>query len=106
MWRRLSGLTSATSSIYGLSEARSNHSETSSRSTAGANGLKLSRYLTFRLRFFCISGERGSPRIERAPSERGPELHAALKPADGLLRGQGLCRGLDHRLFAQHHKTG
>src|SRR5215213_5599597 len=70
--RRFAFLTSATNSMYGLSEVSSNHSATSSRSTAGANGRKLSRYLTFRLRIFCMSGDRGSPRIERAPRERGP----------------------------------
>ena len=31
-----------------------------------------SRYLILRLSVFCMSGERGSPRIERLPSARGP----------------------------------
>ena len=38
----------------------------------GRTAWKLSRYLTLRLRFFCMDGLRGSPRIERLPSARGP----------------------------------
>ena len=64
--------TSATSSMYGLSESSSNHFATSSASTEGAKGRNDSRYLTFRLSVFCIDGERASPRIERPPSARGP----------------------------------
>ena len=42
------------------------------RSTDGANGRNDSRYLTLRFRSFCMVGERGSPRIDRAPRARGP----------------------------------
>src|SRR3954454_5090589 len=99
--RRLSWRTSATSSIYGLSELSSNQSATSSRSTAGAKGRKLSRYLTFRLRFFCIPGERGAE--DRTRTKRAwTELHAALEPADGLLGGQRLRRRVDHAGFIKH----
>ena len=51
-----------------------------------------SRYLTRRLSVFCISGERGSPRIERAPSARGPNSMrpwnqpTALPPASASAR--------------------
>jgi hypothetical protein len=38
----------------------------------GRTAWKLSRYLTLRSRFFCMDGLRGSPRIERLPSARGP----------------------------------
>ena len=59
----------------------SNQEPTSSRSTDGAKGLKLSRYLTLRLRVFCMDGERGSPRIERAPSARGPySMRPCIQP--------------------------
>ena len=40
--------------MYGLSELSSNQPETSSRNTEGAKGLKLLRYFTFKLRFFCV----------------------------------------------------
>ena len=45
---------------------------TSSSSTDGANGRNPSRNLTFRFSRFCISGLRGSPRMLRLPSARGP----------------------------------
>ena len=51
---------------------RSNHSDARSRSTAGANGRKLSRNLILRFMVACIAGERGSPRILRAPKDLGP----------------------------------
>ena len=40
--------------------------------TAGAKGRKLSRNLIFRFIVACIAGDRGSPRMLRAPSARGP----------------------------------
>ena len=43
-----------------------------SSSTAGANGRKPSRFLTCALRWSRISARRGSARIERLPSARGP----------------------------------
>src|SRR5262249_24518290 len=46
--------------------------ETCSRKTRRANRPKLSGYLTFRLSFFGMCGSRGSARIERLPSARGP----------------------------------
>src|SRR6516162_8464853 len=55
----------------GDSPSSSKQSATSSRKTEGANGRKLSRYLTLRFSIFCMVGERGSPRIERFPSARG-----------------------------------
>ena len=45
---------------------------TSSLKTAGANGLKLSLYLTFKFKFFCISDDLGSPNIDLAPKALGP----------------------------------
>jgi hypothetical protein len=62
----------ATISMYGLSKLKSNQLATSSRNTEGANGRKLSRYLTLRLRVSCIVGLRGSPKIERLPGARDP----------------------------------
>ena len=52
----------------------SNQSATSSRSTEGANGRKLSRYLILRLRFCCISASAGRPGStgRRAPAGRTP----------------------------------
>ena len=40
--------------------------------TDGANGLKLSRYLTFKFKFFCISSDLGSPKIDLPPKALGP----------------------------------
>jgi hypothetical protein len=53
-------------------------------------GQKLSRYFTFRFSVFCMVVERGSARIERAPSARGSEFDRALEQADRIHR-------LDHR---------
>ena len=50
----------------------SNHSCACSCSTHGANGRKLSRNLILRFMVACIFGERGSPRMLRAPRARGP----------------------------------
>ena len=47
-------------------------SATRSSSTAGAKGRNDSRYLIFRFSTDCISGDRGSPMIERWPRARGP----------------------------------
>ncbi len=59
----------------------SKYLSTSSRSTAGAKGRNDSRYLTLRFSVFCIEGERASPRIERAPSERGPNsMRPCIQP--------------------------
>ena len=80
----------------------SNQSATSSRSTAGANGRKLSRYLTLRLRFFCIAGERGSPRIERAPSERGPNSMRPWNQPTACCPASACAVVLDHLVVAQH----
>src|SRR5439155_1560478 len=62
--------TSATTSIYGLSRSRSNHSATCSRSTEGAKGRKLSRNFTLRLSCRCMLGERGSERTAGVPGRR------------------------------------
>ena len=43
-----------------------------SRNTEGAKGRKLSRSLIFRFSCRCMWGERGSPRIDRAPRALGP----------------------------------
>ena len=75
-----SSRTGATSSMYGLSSFGriSKYSSTSSRSTAGANGRNDSRNLIFTFIVACILRERASPRIERAPSARGPN---SMRPA-------------------------
>ena len=70
--RRWLFATSATSSMYGDSAVRSKYSPARSSSTAGANGRNDSRNLTFWLIADCIEAKRASPRIERLPSERGP----------------------------------
>src|SRR6266511_2861905 len=54
------------------SQSRSKYSLARSRSTLGAKGRKPSRNLIFRFICACIRGLRGSPRILRAPSARGP----------------------------------
>ena len=75
--------------MYGLSCSgfRSNHSEARSRSTAGANGRKLSRNLILTFMVACMAGERGSPRMLRTQGPRA-ELHPPLEPADDLAVGQ------------------
>jgi hypothetical protein len=57
----------------------SKNSDASSRSTVGANGRNDSRYLILRLIVVWVSGFRASPRIERAPSARGPNSIRPLK---------------------------
>ena len=58
--------------MNGTSSSVSNHSGTASRRIEGANGRKDSRRLILRLRMSFMSARRGSPRIERLPSARGP----------------------------------
>ncbi len=36
----------------------------------------------------CMAGERGSPRMLRAPKRPGAKLHPALEPADDLAVGE------------------
>ena len=36
----------------------------------------------------CMAGERGSPRMLRAPKDLWAELHPSLKPADDFAVGQ------------------
>ena len=67
-----SSTTSATISMYGLSVSCSNHSDTCSANTDGANGRNDSRYLILRFITDCIFWLRGSPNIERPPRARGP----------------------------------
>ena|SRR5215467_11920942 len=84
----------------------SNHSETCSRRTDGANGRKLSRYLTFRLSFFCICGSRGSARIERLPSARERSSIPAVTHVDYSARVQTVHREtnpLYHDLISRFH---
>lgn len=56
----------------------SKYSCTWSRRIEGANGRNDSLNLIFKFMVFCISVERGSPRMERAPSARGPN---SIRPA-------------------------
>ena len=71
--RRSARATGATSSMYGRVRGRARSTRRRcSRSTLGANGRKLSRNLIFRFITDCIFGTRGSPRMLRAPSARGP----------------------------------
>ena len=58
--------------MYGLSTPISNHSARSSFKIDGANGRKLSLYLTFRFKFFCISDDLASPKIDLLPNALGP----------------------------------
>ena len=51
---------------------KSNQSETSSLKTDGANGLKLSLYLTFKFNVFCILDDLASPIIDLHPKALGP----------------------------------
>src|SRR5215471_1478954 len=84
----------------------SNHCETCSRRTDGANGRKLSRYLTFRLSFFCICGSRGSARIERLPSARERSSIPAVTHVDYSARVQTVHREtnpLYHDLISRFH---
>ena len=68
----LSFLTSATKSIYGLSQFKSNHSGKSSLKIDGAKGLKLSLNLIFKLSSFCIFSDLGSAKIDLPPKALGP----------------------------------
>ena len=52
-----------------------------------------------------MRGERGSPRIERAPKRPRAELHSPLEPADRLLRDQRLNRALNERLVVSVENT-
>ena len=70
--RRRPCTTSATISIWTVSQSISNQSATSSRRTDGAKGRNNARYFPLRLKSDCMVGERASPRIERAPGARGP----------------------------------
>ena len=92
---RLPSRTWATSSMYGLSQSISNHSEALSASTEGANGRKPSRNLIFMLSVSRILGSRGSARMLRAAQRARPELHAPLEPADHVALGDELRRALD-----------
>ena len=46
-------------------------SPTFSLKTEGAKGLKLSLYLTFKFKIFCILSEVGSPKIDLPPKALG-----------------------------------
>ena len=50
----------------------SKYSETFSFKTEGANGLKLSLNLTFKLSVFCMFSDLGSAIIDLLPKDRGP----------------------------------
>ena len=54
----------------------------------GREGPEASRYFTLRLSVFCMVGERGSPRIERAPSARGPNSMRPWNQPTALPVGQ------------------
>ena len=58
--------------MYGLSIFISNQLDKSSLKIEGANGLKLSLYLTFKFKFFCILLDLGSPKIDLPPKALGP----------------------------------
>src|SRR5204863_7811593 len=75
--------------MNGTSSSVSSHSATCSRRMEGAKGRKDSRRLILALRMSFMSARRGSPRIERLPSARGPPLHPALKPTDHLAFADG-----------------
>src|ERR1700751_6042450 len=64
-----------------------------SASIEGAKGRHHSRNFTALFTLAFISGSRGSARIERAPSARGPNSPPPLKPAEDFSVGQHLCRG-------------
>ena len=67
--------------MYGLARSSSKCSPTCSRSTAGANGRNDSRNLIFRFSARCISRLRGSARIDRLPSARGPNsMRPCIQP--------------------------
>jgi len=53
-------------------ELKSKYSDACSRSTDGANGRNDSRNLILRFKTDCISRDRGSPTMLRAPRARGP----------------------------------
>ncbi len=58
--------------MKGTASSSSNHSATASSSTEGAKGRNDSRRLILALRISFMSARRGSQRIERLPSARGP----------------------------------
>ena len=86
----------------------SKYSPTSSRSTAGAKGRNDSRYLTLRFSVFCIEGERASPRIERAPSARGPNsMRPCIQPtAFSSASACAVCSIVCSRVEARELATG
>ena len=49
-----------------------------------------------------MPGERGSPRIERAPSARGPNSMRPWNQPTAFCAGEGLRGGLDHLVLAEH----
>ena len=69
---RFSGFTCAVKIMNGESVADSMYSAALSASIDGANGRHHSRNFTALFTFTVISGSRGSARIERLPSARGP----------------------------------
>src|SRR6266851_1206300 len=72
MTPRFSGRTCAVKIMNGESVALSRYSAAASFFSDGANGRHHSRNLTALFTFAFISGSRGSARIERLPSARGP----------------------------------
>ena len=91
---RLPSRTCATSSMYGLSQSISNHSEALSASTEGANGpealaeLDLHVERVAHLRVARVGQDAAAAERARA------ELHAALEPADHVALGDELRRRL------------
>ena len=77
----------------------SKYSSTRSCSTDGANGRNDSRNLIFRFITDCISRAAGV--AQDAAAAQGPraELHAALQPADDLLRGDQLGDAVAQLVF-------
>ena len=107
MWC-LSFFTSATKSMYGLSESCSNQSLTYSLRTLGANGRKLSRYFTLRLSCFCMFGERGSAIILLAPRALGPNsilpcIHPIAFSDDNAVATSSISSSSDNFLKTAPH---
>src|SRR3954451_9811860 len=72
----------------------SNHSPNASCFTTGAKGRNSSRNLILALRWPFISGVRGSARIERAPSARGPHSSRPCRIATTLCSASRLAGDL------------
>ena len=66
---------------------------------------RLSRYLTLRLSVFCIVGERGSPRIERLPSARGPNSMRPWNQPTALPSASARAVRVDQLVVVEHRRT-